>query len=71
MNCDSKATEVTAKKILSTEHCIDFKLSRAEESIISNKNIKLRRNEENEKKRVSPTDLWSSISLISDTGSLK
>ena len=52
MNCGSKATEETAKKTLGTEHehIIDFKLSKAEESIISNKNIKLRRNEENEKK---------------------
>ena len=50
MNCGSKATEETAKKTLGTEHCIDFKLSKAEESIIRNNNIKLRRNEENEKK---------------------
>ena len=38
------------KKTLGTEPCIDFKLSKAEESIIRNNNIKLRRNEENEKK---------------------
>ena len=31
-------------------HCIDVKLSEAEESIIRNKNVKLRKNEENEKK---------------------